>query len=126
MPQPSDYGGFGTLFDRYSLRAGFGPAADGRCVLCHGIGEFFRKGSMPRSEIKKPEHRPAEVFYVLGVPQSPFWLASQIVEMKMWRASEHDVRAALSKRQRMSETFAWESPRMCSTAYRVGLVELQS
>ena len=32
-----------------------------------------------------------------GDPQSPYWLASQMVEMKMWRASEHDVRAALEK-----------------------------
>jgi hypothetical protein len=33
----------------------------------------------------------------LGESQSPYWLASQMVEMKLWRASEHDVRAALDK-----------------------------
>jgi hypothetical protein len=31
-----------------------------------------------------------------GEPQSSFWLASQIVEMKLWRASEADVRDALN------------------------------
>ncbi len=30
-----------------------------------------------------------------GEPQSPYWLASQMEEMRLWRASEHDVRAAL-------------------------------
>jgi hypothetical protein len=33
----------------------------------------------------------------LGESQSPYCLASQTVEMKLWRASEHDVRAALDK-----------------------------
>jgi hypothetical protein len=32
-----------------------------------------------------------------GEPQSSFWLASQIIEMKLWRASEADVRDALTK-----------------------------
>jgi DNA-directed RNA polymerase delta subunit len=32
-----------------------------------------------------------------GEPQSCFWLASIMVEMKLWRASEADVRDALSK-----------------------------
>ena len=32
-----------------------------------------------------------------GEPQSCFWLASQAMEMKMWRASEADVRDALTK-----------------------------
>lgn len=31
----------------------------------------------------------------LGEAQSPFWIASQLEEMRLWRASEHDVRAAL-------------------------------
>lgn len=35
------------------------------------------------------------VLEIEGEPQSPYWLASQMMEMKMWRASEHDVRAAL-------------------------------
>ena len=38
-----------------------------------------------------------EVLDIDGDPQSPYWLASQMVEMRMWRASEHDVRAALEK-----------------------------
>jgi hypothetical protein len=38
-----------------------------------------------------------EVLEINGDPQSPYWLASQMVEMKMWRASKHDVRAALEK-----------------------------
>jgi hypothetical protein len=38
-----------------------------------------------------------EVLKVNGDPQSAHWLASQIVEMRMWRASEHDVRAALDQ-----------------------------
>lgn len=33
----------------------------------------------------------------LGEPQSPFWLASQMDEGKLWKASEHDVRAALEE-----------------------------
>lgn len=33
----------------------------------------------------------------LGEPQSSYWLASQVMEMKLWRASEADVRAALQK-----------------------------
>jgi DNA-directed RNA polymerase delta subunit len=32
-----------------------------------------------------------------GEPQSSYWLASQIKEMKLWRASEADVRNALNK-----------------------------
>jgi hypothetical protein len=32
-----------------------------------------------------------------GEPQSSYWLASQIMEMKLWRASEADVHAALTK-----------------------------
>ena len=33
----------------------------------------------------------------LGEPQNSYWLASQVMEMKLWRASEADVRAALTK-----------------------------
>ncbi len=33
----------------------------------------------------------------LGEPQSSYWLASQVMEMKLWRASESDVRDALTK-----------------------------
>ena len=32
-----------------------------------------------------------------GDPQSPYWLSSMMFEMKLWKASEHDVRAALEK-----------------------------
>ncbi len=32
-----------------------------------------------------------------GEPQSSFWLASQMIEMKLWRASEADVRDILTK-----------------------------
>lgn len=32
-----------------------------------------------------------------GEPQSPYWLASQMIEMRLWRASEHDVRAAVER-----------------------------
>ena len=38
--------------------------------------------------------------YVLidqGVPQSSYWLASLMMEMKLWRASEADVQVALTK-----------------------------
>ena len=38
--------------------------------------------------------------YVLeaqGEPQSPYWLSSQMMEGRLWKASEHDVRAALEK-----------------------------
>jgi hypothetical protein len=38
-----------------------------------------------------------EVLELNGEPQSSYWLASQMVEMRMWRASEHDVRASLEK-----------------------------
>ncbi len=38
-----------------------------------------------------------EVLEINGDPQSAYWLASQMVEMRMWRASEHDVRAALDQ-----------------------------
>ena len=33
----------------------------------------------------------------MGEPQSSYWLASQVMEMKLWRASEADVRDALVK-----------------------------
>ena len=33
----------------------------------------------------------------LGEPQSSYWLASQVMEMKLWRASKADVRDALRK-----------------------------
>ena len=32
-----------------------------------------------------------------GEPQSSYWLASQVMEMKLWRAGEADVRDAVSK-----------------------------
>lgn len=32
-----------------------------------------------------------------GEPQSPYWLSSQMLEGKLWRASEHDVRSALEQ-----------------------------
>lgn len=32
-----------------------------------------------------------------GEPQSSYWLASQIMETKLWRASEADVRDAINK-----------------------------
>jgi DNA-directed RNA polymerase delta subunit len=32
-----------------------------------------------------------------GEPESSNWLASQVMEMKLWRASEADVRDALTK-----------------------------
>jgi hypothetical protein len=32
-----------------------------------------------------------------GEPQSSYWLASPVMEMKLWRASEADVREALTK-----------------------------
>ncbi len=32
-----------------------------------------------------------------GEPQSSYWLASQVMEMKLWRASEADVRDSLTK-----------------------------
>lgn len=32
-----------------------------------------------------------------GEPQSSYWLASQVKEMKLWRASEAEVRDALNK-----------------------------
>jgi len=32
-----------------------------------------------------------------GEPQSPYWLESQMMEGRLRRASEHDVRAALEK-----------------------------
>ena len=38
-----------------------------------------------------------EVLEINGDPQSSYWLASQMVEMRLWRASEHNVRAALEK-----------------------------
>ncbi len=38
-----------------------------------------------------------EVLEINGDPQSPYWLSSQMMEMRLWRASEHDVRAALEK-----------------------------
>ena len=37
------------------------------------------------------------VLEVQGEPQSSYWLASQIVEMKLWRAGEADVRDALEE-----------------------------
>lgn len=37
------------------------------------------------------------VLEINGDPQSSYWLASQMVEMKLWRASEHDVKAALDE-----------------------------
>ena len=34
---------------------------------------------------------------VQGDPQSSYWLASQMLEMKLWRASEAEVRDAIMK-----------------------------
>jgi DNA-directed RNA polymerase delta subunit len=35
------------------------------------------------------------VLEINGDPQSSYWLASQMMELRLWRASEHDVKAAL-------------------------------
>lgn len=32
-----------------------------------------------------------------GEPQSSYWLSSQVIELKLWKASEADVQAALTK-----------------------------
>jgi hypothetical protein len=48
---------------------------------------------MPRNLLEACEF----VLKEQGEPQSSYWLASQIVAMKLWRASEADVQAALSK-----------------------------
>jgi hypothetical protein len=37
------------------------------------------------------------VLHEQGEPQNSYWLASQVMKMKLWRASEADVRDALSK-----------------------------
>lgn len=36
------------------------------------------------------------ILEIHGEPQSSYWLASQIMEMKLWRASEAEVQAALA------------------------------
>ena len=36
-----------------------------------------------------------EVLEINGEPQSPYWVASQLEEMRMWKASEQKVGAAL-------------------------------
>jgi len=38
-----------------------------------------------------------EVLEINGEPQSPYWLASQMEEMRMWKASEQKVRRSLEK-----------------------------
>ena len=38
-----------------------------------------------------------EVLEINGDPQSAYWLASQMMEMRLRRASEYDVRAALDQ-----------------------------
>jgi len=38
-----------------------------------------------------------EVLEINGDPQSAYWLASQMMEMRLCRANEHDVRAALDR-----------------------------
>jgi len=32
-----------------------------------------------------------------GEPQSPYWLSSLMIEMKLWKASEQNIRTALEK-----------------------------
>jgi hypothetical protein len=60
-----------------------------------GLGLINGSKALPR------EKKPLDLFAVglrdLGEPQSPFWLSSQMDEMRLWKASEHDVRAALEK-----------------------------
>ena len=36
------------------------------------------------------------VMQTLGEPQSSYWLSSQVIEMKLWKASEADVEKALT------------------------------
>jgi hypothetical protein len=48
---------------------------------------------MPRNLLEACEF----VLKEQGEPQSSYWLASQMVDMKLWRASEADVQAALTK-----------------------------
>ncbi len=38
-----------------------------------------------------------EVLEINGEPQSPYWLASQMEEMRMWKATEQKVRRSLEK-----------------------------
>lgn len=37
------------------------------------------------------------VFEAQGDPQSPYWLSSIMIEMKVWKANEQSIRAALEK-----------------------------
>jgi len=37
------------------------------------------------------------IFNDQGEPQTSYWLATQMMEMRLWRASEADVQAALIK-----------------------------
>jgi hypothetical protein len=39
----------------------------------------------------------SHVLEINGDPQSSYWLASQMEEMRLWRASEYDVRVAINK-----------------------------
>ncbi len=58
----------------------------------HAIG-FFKDAPMTDSLLDACEF----VLNEQGEPQSSYWLASQVMEMKLWRASEADVRDAISK-----------------------------
>ena len=61
-------------------------------LLCWWRGSFDGEGiSMVHSLLDACEY----IFSDQGEPQSSYWLASQIMEMKLWRASEADVQAAL-------------------------------
>ncbi len=43
------------------------------------------------------------VLQINGDRKSSYWLVSQMVEMRLWRASEHDVRAALKEHDERSQ-----------------------
>ena len=45
------------------------------------------------------------VFENQGEPQCSYWLASQIMDMKFWRASEADVRDAPTKKHGEASRF---------------------
>lgn len=59
------------------------------------VRHFFGKAS--RSMINTILDACQEVLKINGDPQSAYWLASQMMEIRLCRASEHDVRAALDQ-----------------------------
>lgn len=67
MPHPGDDGSLGSLLDGDALRPGDGSASYRRGMIRYGTGQALGEISVICMKGQERDHRPQEVFNVLGL-----------------------------------------------------------